>query len=129
MQKTQNIKQKSRLGMLLIDKGYLIPQQLDQALRLQNETGVKLGEILIDQGWITERQLNHSLKKQSRYRYAAALATLLLAPLQPFMASVHAEPDPVSTEQVIEKKDRTEPSGLTAMTDADMAEVTAQEDP
>jgi hypothetical protein len=46
MQKTQNIKQKSRLGMLLIDKGYLIPQQLDQALRLQNETGVKLGERL-----------------------------------------------------------------------------------
>jgi hypothetical protein len=29
---------------------------------------------------------------------------------------------------VIEKKDRTEPSGLTAMTDAHMGEVTAQED-
>tara|TARA_B110000438_G_C15635658_1_gene572947 strand:- start:132 stop:851 length:720 start_codon:yes stop_codon:yes gene_type:complete len=126
MHKRQEIQQKSRLGLMLINKGFITRPQLDQALRLQSETGMRLGEVLIDQGWITERQLNRSLKKQSRYRYAAAFAALLLGPLQPFMASASIERDPISTEQVIEKKDRTLSSGLTAMTDTDMGEITAQ---
>ncbi|MBQ0732393.1 MAG: hypothetical protein KBT75_16955 [Oleispira antarctica] len=126
MQKKQEIQQKSRLGLLLINKGFITRTQLDQALRLQGKTGMRLGEVLIDQGWITERQLNRSLKKQSRYRYAAAFTALLLGPLQPFMASANIERDPINTEQIIEKKDRTLSSGLTAMTDSAMGEVTAQ---
>jgi hypothetical protein len=126
MHKRQEIQQKSRLGLLLINKGFITRPQLDQALRLQSETGMRLGEVLVDQGWITERQLNRSLKKQSRYRYAAAFAALLLGPLQPFMASANIERDPISTEQVIEKKDRTLSSGLTALSDQDMGDVTAQ---
>jgi len=126
MHKRQEIQQKSRLGLLLINKGFITPTQLDQALRLQSETGMRLGEVLIDNGWITERQLNRSLKKQSRYRYAAAFAALLLGPLQPFMASANIERDPISTEQIIEKKDRTLSSGLTALSDQDMGTVTAQ---
>lgn len=126
MHKRQDIQQKSRLGLMLINKGFITRPQLDQALRLQHETGMRLGEVLIDKGWITERQLNRSLKKQSRYRYAAAFAALLLGPLQPFMASANIERDSISTEQVIEKKDRTLSSGLTALTDVDMGEVTAQ---
>jgi hypothetical protein len=126
MQKRQEIQQKSRLGLLLINKGFITRPQLYQSLRLQSETGMRLGEVLIDQGWITERQLNRSLKKQSRYRYAAAFAALLLGPLQPFMASASIERDPISTEQVIEKKDRIQSSGLTPMTDSDMGEITAQ---
>ncbi len=126
MHKRQEIQQKSRLGLLLINKGLITRTQLDQALRLQSETEMRLGEVLIDQGWISERQLNRCLKKQSRYRYAAAFAALLLGPLQPFMASASIERDPISTEQVIEKKDRSAISGLKAMTDSDMGDVTAQ---
>ena len=126
MQKRQEIQQKSRLGLLLINKGLITRTQLDQALRLQGETGMRLGEVLINQGWITERQLNRSLKKQSRYRYAAAFTALLLGPLQPFMASANIERDPINTEQIIEKKDRASSSGLTPMTDDAMGEVTAQ---
>lgn len=126
MHKRQEIQQKSRLGLLLINKGLITRSQLDQALKLQSETGMRLGEVLIDQGWISERQLNRSLKKQSRYRYAAAFAALLLGPLQPFMASASIERDPISTEQVIEKKDRALSSGMRSMTDTDMGEVTAQ---
>ena len=59
-------------------------------------------------------------------RYAAAFAALLLGPLQPFMASASIERDPISTEQVIEKKDRALSSGMRSMTDTDMGEVTAQ---
>lgn len=126
MHKRQEIQQKSRLGLLLINKGLITRTQLDQALRLQSETGMRLGEVLIDQGWISERQLNRSLKKQSTYRYAAAFAALLLGPLQPFMASASIERDPISTEQILEKKASTLSSGLTAMTDTDMGEITAQ---
>jgi hypothetical protein len=126
MHKRQEIQQKSRLGLLLINKGFITRPQLDQALRMQSETGMRLGEVLVDQGWITERQLNRSLKKQSRYRYAAAFVALLLGPLQPFMASANIERDPISTEQVMEKKDRTLSSGLTALSDQYMGKVTAQ---
>lgn len=126
MHKRQEIQQKSRLGLLLINKGLITSSQLDQALKLQNQTGMRLGEVLIDQGWITERQLNRSLKKQTRYRYVAAFAALLLGPLQPFMASASIEKDPISTEQVIEKKDQIFSSGLTSLTDSDMGNVTAR---
>ena len=126
MQKRQEIQQKSRLGLLLINKGLITSTQLDKALKLQNQTGMRLGEVLIDQGWITERQLNRSLKKQTRYRYVAAFAALLLGPLQPFMASASMEKDPISTEQVVEQKAPTFSSGLTSLTDSDMGDITAR---
>ncbi len=126
MHKRQEIQQKSRLGLLLINKGLITSSQLDQALKLQGETGMRLGEVLIDQGWISERQLSRSLKKQTRYRYVAAFAALLLGPLQPFMASASIEKDPISTEQVIEKKDLSFSPSLTSLTDDDMGNVTAR---
>lgn len=122
MQRKQEIQQKSRLGLLLINKGFITRAQLDQALQIQGKTDMRLGEVLIDQGWITERQLNRALKKQSRYRYAAAFTALLLGPLQPFMASANIERESISTEQVIEKK----ASGLTPMSDSAMGNITAQ---
>lgn len=126
MQKRLEIQQKSRLGLLLINKEFITRPQLDQALRLQSETGLRLGKVLIDQGWITERQLNRSLKKQSRYRHSAAFAALFLGLMQPFMASANIEREPISTEQLIEKTDRTPSSGLTALSDSDMGKVTAK---
>lgn len=126
MHKRQEIQQKSRLGLLLINKGLITSSQLDQALKLQGETSMRLGEVLVDQGWISERQLNHSLKKQTRYRYVAAFAALLLGPLQPFMASASIERDPITTEQVMEKKDQRFSSGLTSLTDTDMGNVIAR---
>lgn len=122
MQRKQEIQQKSRLGLLLINKGFITRAQLDQALQIQSKTDMRLGEVLVDQGWISERQLNRALKKQSRYRYAAAFAALLLGPIQPFMASANIERDPISTEQVVEKK----ASSLAPMSDSAMGNITAQ---
>lgn len=126
MHRRQEIQQKSRLGLLLINKGLITRTQLDQALRLQSNSGMRLGEVLIDQGWINQRQLNRSLKKQSRYRYAAAFAALLLGPLQPFMASANIEKESISTEQVLEKKSATFSSSLKPMPDNAMGDITAQ---
>lgn len=125
MHKRQEIQQKSRLGLLLINKGLITRPQLDQALRLQSESDMRLGEVLIHQGWITEKQLNRCLKKQSRYRYAAAFAALLLGPIQPFMASASIDKEKISTEQVIEKKAHTL-SSLTSLSDNDLGEITAK---
>lgn len=129
MHKRQDIQQKSRLGLLLVNKGLITPSQLDEALKLQNQTGMRLGEILINQGWITEGQLNRSLKKQTRYRFVAALVALLLGPIQPFMVSANAEKDQVTTEQIIEQKEPTYSSvfnTLNSLTDSDMGNITAR---
>lgn len=128
MQKKQEIQQKSRLGSLLIEKGMITSQQLDEALRLQNVNGKRLGEVLIDQGWITERQLNRSLKKQTRYRHIAALTAILLGPIQPFLANANVEQDAVNIEEVVENRSQIQADsfGLKAMSDDDMGQVVAQ---
>jgi hypothetical protein len=43
-----------RLGEWLLDKGKITPQQLEDALAYQRETGKRLGESLIALGYITE---------------------------------------------------------------------------
>ena len=68
MSKQQEIKQKSRLGTLLMHKGLITRRQLDEALDLQSTSKLMLGEIMVEKGWITEKQLDKALKGQSRYR-------------------------------------------------------------
>lgn len=128
MQKKQEIQQRSRLGLLLIKKGMITSEQLDEALRLQNLGGKRLGEILIDQGWISERQLNRALKKQTRYRYVAALTAVLLGPIQPFIVNANVDQNAVNIEEVIENRSQiqAESFGLTELSDSDMGEVVAQ---
>lgn len=126
MHKRQEIQQKSRLGLLLVNKGLISRDQLDEALRLQNKTGMRLGEVLIDQGWISEKQLNKSLKNQTRYRYAAAIAAMLLGPIQPFMASASMDKDPISASQMVESSPSERIKGLQALSDDDLGDVTAQ---
>lgn len=72
---------KSRLGLLLLDKGLIDQHQLDAALREQAKTGKRLGQVFIDWGVVTERQLNKALKKQSRYRLVAAFIAMMLGPM------------------------------------------------
>ncbi len=72
---------KSRLGLLLIRKGLINQQQLDNALKIQFTTGKRLGEALIEQGCLTERQLQKALKKQSRHRFIAAMVAMILGPM------------------------------------------------
>ncbi len=84
----QGFEEKSRLGRLLINRGYLSEGQLEEGLRAQRETGQRLGEVLIAAGWISERELHRVLKHQSRYRNAAALVTMVTLPFQPPLVSL-----------------------------------------
>ena len=47
---------RKRLGDLLVESGLITPQQLNQVLSEQKETGMKLGDLLIERGYITEQQ-------------------------------------------------------------------------
>ena len=52
---------KKKIGDLLIEKGYITGQQLEEAVRKQAVSGRRLGEVLIDLGHITEEQLTDSI--------------------------------------------------------------------
>ncbi|MBW4936367.1 pilus assembly protein PilB [Marinobacter sp. F4206] len=124
----QGFEEKSRLGRLLISRGYLSEEQLEDGLRLQRETGQRLGEVFIQSGWITERELHRVLKHQSRYRNAAALVTVVTLPFQPlvsFAASSNASAAQSSAE-VGELYDR---SAMTPMADSELAQILGQGDP
>jgi hypothetical protein len=77
---------KSRLGRLLVNRGYISEEQLLSALTVQREMGVKLGEVLVQRGHISERDLSRTLKHQDRYRFAAAFVAMVVTPLQPAVA-------------------------------------------
>ncbi len=121
MQKRQEIQQKSRLGTLLIHKGLITRQQLDEALTVQAQLGLRLGEVMIQKGWLTDKQLNNALRKQSRYRLIAAMSAILLGPFQPFLSSAHAAEDslPVAEESV-------QRTGMKALSELEMASVSGQ---
>ncbi len=60
------IQQKVRLGDLLIQEGLLTPEQLQEALKIQKESGYakKLGQILVEEGYVTQKDLLKALSKQ-----------------------------------------------------------------
>jgi hypothetical protein len=44
---------KRRLGDIIVERGLVTAEQLDQALEVQRESGGKLGEVLVELGFIT----------------------------------------------------------------------------
>ena len=54
-----------RVGEILIEKGFLKPDQLDKALQVQRESsGLRLGQALMRLGLVTEDQLAECLAQQ-----------------------------------------------------------------
>lgn len=123
----RGFEEKSRLGRLLVNRGYLSERQLEEGLHLQRETGQRLGEIFVQSGWVTEKELHRVLKHQSRYRNAAALVTMVTLPFQPlvtFAASSNASAAHI-TSQSGELYSR---SGLSPLSDAELSGVSGQAD-
>ena len=52
------------LGELLVGRGQLTPEQLEEALAKQLENGLRLGEILVARGWISTKVLAQALAEQ-----------------------------------------------------------------
>ncbi len=120
---------KSRLGRLLVNRGYISQAQLDAALIIQRERGILLGQVLIDQGLITEKDLGRTLKHQERYRYAAALVAVVVSPLQPMVAMASGSAGAVIPENrtsASQLVNFSKASGLQPLQDEEMGSVSAQ---
>jgi hypothetical protein len=78
--------EKSRLGRLLVNRGYITDEQLNLALIESHAAGQRIGEYLVAAGLISEKQLNQTLRRQKRTRNIATFVTMILAPRQPMIA-------------------------------------------
>ncbi len=58
------MRNRKRLGDLLIDAGIITSEQLNQALGIQKSSGEKLGEVLTSSGFVTEEQIIEVLEFQ-----------------------------------------------------------------
>jgi hypothetical protein len=55
---------KRRLGDIIVDRGLITAEQLEQALVAQRESGSKLGEVLVELGFITRVALAGVITEQ-----------------------------------------------------------------
>jgi hypothetical protein len=121
--------QKSRLGRLLVIRGFITESQLDQALREQGQSGRMLGEVLLAHGWVSEQQLKTVLKQQRRYRKMATVVAMFAAPIQPmvaFAASPAAIPVSNTRVESVEVHSFGSKRGLQMLDDEAMSAVSAQ---
>ena len=63
-----------RLGDIFVERGFVTPEQLEQALARQRETGERVGEALVAQGSISKFELAGALAEQAAALDQAALA-------------------------------------------------------
>ena len=54
---------RKRLGEALIEANIISQEQLEDALRFQEEKSKLLGQILIDMGWVTEEDVYYAMSK------------------------------------------------------------------
>lgn len=120
----KGFEEKSRLGRLLVNRGYLTEDQLEEGLRLQRESGIRLGEVFVAAGWVTERELNRVLKHQSRYRNAAAMVTMVALPFQPLVT--FAASNDASAAQSVEAGELFDPANMSPLTEDELSSVTGQ---
>jgi Type II secretion system (T2SS), protein E, N-terminal domain len=64
-----NEAKRTALGTLLIERGYIDQEQLDEALRMSAENGERLGEVIVRNGWASEEDLAKVLAEQWHLRY------------------------------------------------------------
>jgi hypothetical protein len=120
---------RSRLGQILIEKKLISQEQLDAAIRAQEQSGRRLGEILADMKLITQAQVRGAVRRQRSLRMAAALATALLGPLHAYAAVAAAPAAAVSTRTSGEsgrEGGREFGRGMRTLSDEELGEVTAQ---
>ena len=120
--------QKSRLGRLLVNRGYISESQLAEALVAQAEEGKLLGQVLVERNWIRQKDLDRTLKHQKNYRLATAAVTMIVAPLQPMFAFAASPMGlPVTNHRVeISAAELGGLKGLQALDDEALSDVNAQ---
>jgi type IV pilus assembly protein PilB len=72
------------LGSILVQKGWISHERLDEALAEVKVTGMRLGETLLARGWLFEPELASALAEQAGLRYV----DLIRHPLDPKVAAL-----------------------------------------
>lgn len=72
------------LGNILLQKGWVKPEQLDSALEESRISGMRLGETLLTRGWLFEPELAKAIAEQCSLRYV----DLVRHPLDPRAAAL-----------------------------------------
>ncbi|HYD82328.1 MAG TPA: hypothetical protein VEC06_21195 [Paucimonas sp.] len=116
----QHSHEKSLFGQLLVKKNLISEEQLRRAIEQQRRTGQRLGEIFAEWNAVTHGHVQDALRAQRNLRLAAAVAAVLLGPLEAFAAA------PAPVPQVAEPATAAEDSGLRVMTEEDLERVSAQ---
>lgn len=92
----------SRLGQILIRKGYISPEQLDEAIQRSVSHDKPLGEYLIEHRMLSRWQLRRALSSQSRRRLSASLSVVLLTPVYQRLSKENAEPIDSTLETLLQ---------------------------
>jgi hypothetical protein len=72
------------LGELLVERGLILPLELEDALAEQRATGRRLGEVLVSRGALTGAQLTSALAEQYGVDLAAEAAPAETPPSEPY---------------------------------------------
>lgn len=67
----------ARIGELLIKKGVIIGEQVEEALEIQKEKKLRLGEILVELGYINSRDLTRMLCEQKNMPFMELQSRML----------------------------------------------------
>ncbi|ALT78529.1 hypothetical protein [Paucibacter sp. KCTC 42545] len=123
----QTVRDRSRLGQLLVEKGIISDAQLSKAIAQQQQSGQRLGEILTEWNLASQRQINSVLRKQKKLRLLAAVVTTLMGPLQAF-AAAPAAPTEISSssEDPASASNPRVARGLQPLNDEEMGGVSAR---
>jgi len=73
--------------VLLIRKGTISKEQLDQALKEKERNGQRIGDIFVGHGWATTRDLAHALAEQYNLEFVEILET----PIEPEVTKLLSE--------------------------------------
>lgn len=97
-----------RLGEIFVQRGFVTPEQLDQALQRQRETGERVGEALVAQGAISKFELAGALAEQMAALEdgSAEAPTVQEATVHPLTPRVEEAPEP---EAEVEAEPEPEP--------------------
>ena len=85
------MKHNYRLGELLTSRGVITQDQLEEALRYQQDHQLTLGRALVALGYTNRNKVHRTLIKQHWLRRMAAISTLLLAPFSYCQANSELE--------------------------------------
>ena len=72
------------LGELLVERGLILPVELEDALAEQRSTGRRLGEVLVSRGALTGAQLTQALAEQYGVSLSADATPLAPSPQEPY---------------------------------------------